>query len=82
MIVTGDVAYGGKPLEYENAGKWLDRLTAAVGCPKTAVKLDRDAAVKVLKLVSALEDLDDVQHVAGNFDISDEILKAIEGELG
>jgi YebC/PmpR family DNA-binding regulatory protein len=50
--------------------------------PKTAVKLDRDAAVKVLKLVSALEDLDDVQHVAGNFDISDEILKAIEGELG
>jgi YebC/PmpR family DNA-binding regulatory protein len=50
--------------------------------PKTAVKLDRDAAVKVLKLVSALEDLDDVQHVAGNFDISDQILKEIEGELG
>jgi YebC/PmpR family DNA-binding regulatory protein len=50
--------------------------------PKTAVRLDRDAAVKVLKLVSALEDLDDVQHVAGNFDISDQILKEIEGELG
>jgi YebC/PmpR family DNA-binding regulatory protein len=50
--------------------------------PKTAVKLDRDAAIKVLKLVSSLEDLDDVQNVAGNFDISDEILKAIEGELG
>ncbi|MCX5753245.1 MAG: YebC/PmpR family DNA-binding transcriptional regulator [Candidatus Krumholzibacteria bacterium] len=50
--------------------------------PKTAVKLERDAAVKVLKLVSSLEDLDDVQNVAGNFDISDEILKAIEGELG
>jgi len=50
--------------------------------PKTAVKLDRDAAVKVLKLVSGLEDLDDVQHVAGNFDISDQILKEIEGELG
>jgi hypothetical protein len=39
VIVTGDVAYGGRQLEYENAGKWLDRLTAAVGCPKTAVKL-------------------------------------------
>jgi len=50
--------------------------------PKTAVKLERDAAVKVLKLVSSLEDLDDVQNVAGNFDISDEILKTIEGELG
>jgi YebC/PmpR family DNA-binding regulatory protein len=50
--------------------------------PKTAVKVDRDAAVKVLKLVSSLEDLDDVQNVAGNFDISDDILKSIEGELG
>jgi YebC/PmpR family DNA-binding regulatory protein len=50
--------------------------------PKTAVRLDRDAAVKVLKLVSALEDLDDVQNVAGNFDISEDIMKAIEGELG
>ncbi len=50
--------------------------------PKTAVKLDRDGAVKVLKLVAALEDLDDVQHVAGNFDISEDIMKAIEGELG
>jgi YebC/PmpR family DNA-binding regulatory protein len=50
--------------------------------PKTAVKVDRNAAVKVLKLVSSLEDLDDVQNVAGNFDISDEILKSIEGELG
>lgn len=50
--------------------------------PKTAVKVDRDAAVKVLKLVGSLEDLDDVQNVAGNFDISDDILKSIEGELG
>jgi hypothetical protein len=39
VIVTGDVAYGGKPLEYESAAKWLDRLTAAVKCSKTAVKL-------------------------------------------
>jgi hypothetical protein len=39
VIVTGDIAYGGKTLKYENAGKWLDRLTAAVGCAKTAVKL-------------------------------------------
>jgi calcineurin-like phosphoesterase family protein len=39
VIVTGDIAYGGKQREYEAAGKWLDSLTAAVGCPKTAVKL-------------------------------------------
>jgi YebC/PmpR family DNA-binding regulatory protein len=49
--------------------------------PKTTVKLDRDQAIKVLKLVSALEDLDDVQSVAANFDIPDEILKEIESEI-
>ncbi len=49
--------------------------------PKTTVRLDRDGAVKVLKLVNALEDLDDVQHVAANFDIPEDILKAIEGEI-
>ncbi len=49
--------------------------------PKTTVKLDRDKAVKVLKLVNALEDNDDVQRVSANFDIPDVILKEIDGEL-
>jgi len=49
--------------------------------PKSTVKLDREHASKVLKLVSALEDLDDVQHVAANFDIPEEILKEIESEI-
>ncbi|UCF05130.1 MAG: YebC/PmpR family DNA-binding transcriptional regulator [bacterium] len=49
--------------------------------PKTTVKLDRKQAVKVLKLVSALEDNDDVQQVSANFDIPDSVMKEIEGEL-
>jgi YebC/PmpR family DNA-binding regulatory protein len=49
--------------------------------PKTTVKLDRSQAVKVLKLVSALEDNDDVQRVSANFDIPDSVMKEIEGEL-
>jgi len=43
--------------------------------PKTFVKLDGDDARKVIKLVEALEDLDDVQRVSANFDIPDEILQ-------
>lgn len=39
LIVTGDIAYAGKPEEYAVAAKWLDRLASAVGCPPTAVKL-------------------------------------------
>jgi YebC/PmpR family DNA-binding regulatory protein len=42
--------------------------------PQTTVPLDRDKAEKVIRLVDALEDLDDVQNVWTNFDIPDEIL--------
>lgn len=49
--------------------------------PKTTVKLDRAHAGKVLRLVSALEDNDDVQSVSANFDIPDDVLKEIEEEL-
>jgi YebC/PmpR family DNA-binding regulatory protein len=43
--------------------------------PKTLVELTGDDARKVLRLVEALEELDDVQRVSANFDIPDEILQ-------
>jgi transcriptional/translational regulatory protein YebC/TACO1 len=46
--------------------------------PSVQVPLDEDGARKVLRLVDALEDLDDVQNVYANFDVSDEILEAVE----
>jgi YebC/PmpR family DNA-binding regulatory protein len=49
--------------------------------PKTTIGVDSDKAVKVLKLVAALEDNDDVQRVSANFDISDEILGEIEDQI-
>ena len=42
--------------------------------PNATVPLDKDAADKVLKLMDALDDEDDVQEVYSNFEISDEIL--------
>lgn len=39
IIISGDIAYAGKQHEYDAAGVFLDRLTAAVGCPITAVQL-------------------------------------------
>ncbi|MCB1001033.1 MAG: YebC/PmpR family DNA-binding transcriptional regulator [Acidimicrobiales bacterium] len=38
---------------------------------------DPDDARKVLRIVDALEDNDDVQDVYGNFDISDELMEAV-----
>jgi YebC/PmpR family DNA-binding regulatory protein len=45
----------------------------------TSAELDRETAERLLKLVDALEDLDDVQAVYHNADISDEIMAAIDG---
>ena len=44
--------------------------------PKTPLALDQAAALKVLRLMEALEDLDDVQQVYSNLDISDDLLTA------
>ncbi|HCU05119.1 MAG: hypothetical protein A2X77_05400 [Gammaproteobacteria bacterium GWE2_42_36] len=45
--------------------------------PTTEVPLDQDTAETVLRLVDALEELDDVQDVYTNADISDEIMQKI-----
>ncbi|MCQ9207259.1 MAG: YebC/PmpR family DNA-binding transcriptional regulator [Omnitrophica bacterium] len=46
--------------------------------PKSTLKVTGENAKKVLSLVSELEEQDDVQNVCANFDIPDDILKAME----
>jgi YebC/PmpR family DNA-binding regulatory protein len=46
--------------------------------PKDTVDLDADSARAVLKLMDALDDHDDVQNVAANFNIPDEAMASIE----
>ena len=47
--------------------------------PKTLVPLDEDGATKVLRLIDALEDQDDVDAVHANFDVDAEILERVAG---
>ena len=47
--------------------------------PSVSVPLDDEMARKVLRLVDALEESDDVQNVWANFDISDEVLESVAG---
>jgi YebC/PmpR family DNA-binding regulatory protein len=44
--------------------------------PSVSVPLDDENGRKVLRLVEALEDSDDVQNVWANFDVSDEVLES------
>ncbi|MDJ0790820.1 MAG: YebC/PmpR family DNA-binding transcriptional regulator [Acidimicrobiia bacterium] len=46
--------------------------------PSTSVPVDGSTAPRVLRLVDALEDLDDVQSVYANFDISDDVFASLD----
>ncbi|MCR6494568.1 YebC/PmpR family DNA-binding transcriptional regulator [Cellulomonas sp. P24] len=48
--------------------------------PATQIEVDVDGARKILRLIDALEDSDDVQNVFANFDASDEVLAALDEE--
>jgi YebC/PmpR family DNA-binding regulatory protein len=48
--------------------------------PDTSVPVEGETAGKVIKLIDALDDLDDVQHVWANFDVSEETMKKL-GEI-
>jgi YebC/PmpR family DNA-binding regulatory protein len=45
--------------------------------PSVSVPLDAEGATKVFALIDAIEELDDVQNVFGNFDVSDEVMATL-----
>ncbi len=47
--------------------------------PKTLVPLDEDAAGKLMRLIDAIEDQDDVDSVHANFDVDAEVLERVLG---
>lgn len=46
--------------------------------PSVTVPLDAESATKVFRLIEALEDCDDVQNVYANFDVSDDVMEAVD----
>ena len=60
----------------EKAGATIDQADVTQ-LPTTSVPVTSSTAPGVLRLVDALEDLDDVQHVFANFDIPDEVLSEV-----
>jgi YebC/PmpR family DNA-binding regulatory protein len=64
-------AFDEKGLDYE-----LAEITMS---PQTTVRIeDPKTAQQLLRLMDALEDADDVQHVYANFDIPDQIIESLE----
>jgi len=57
-------------IEYDSAESSL--------VPTMTVPVDEEAARKLFKLIDVLEDCDDVQNIFANFDVSDEVMAAID----
>jgi YebC/PmpR family DNA-binding regulatory protein len=62
----------------EDAGMAVDSSDLTMVPQNTIPFTDAEAAKKVLRLIDALDEHDDVQNVHANFDIPDEILEAVE----
>ncbi len=49
--------------------------------PKTSVHVEEEAAGKILRLLDALDDNEDVQEVFANFDVDDDVLERVQAEV-
>ena len=61
---------------FDKAGLKYERAEITMICQNVVKITDKNQAERILKLMEALEDHDDVQKVYANFDIPDEILEA------
>jgi transcriptional/translational regulatory protein YebC/TACO1 len=78
QVTTGPTELASVRDALEESGMIVDSAELTM-VPKTTVSLDEDAARKLLRLIDALEDQDDVQDVYANFDIPDAVLEAVAG---
>jgi YebC/PmpR family DNA-binding regulatory protein len=69
-LVAVRTALQGAGMDYDSAESSL--------VPSMTVPVDEDAARKVFKLIDVLEDCDDVQNIYANFDVSDDVMAAID----
>ena len=68
-LVSVRSALQAQALDYESADTSF--------LPSMSIPLDAESAKKVFSLIEAIEDLDDVQNVYGNFDVSDEVMASL-----
>jgi YebC/PmpR family DNA-binding regulatory protein len=84
-VETGDEAHVVycNPDELHQVGKGLEERFGEVQSmqilwrPKLEVPIDEEAGEKLLRMIDALEESDDVQQVYANFDVSDEVLQRL-----
>ena len=89
-FITWDLQRVEKAFEITTAPAQMDAVREALAAarvpiieaqvtyvPQSTVRVEGKDAASVVKLIEALEELDDVQSVYANYDIPDEVLEAI-----
>jgi YebC/PmpR family DNA-binding regulatory protein len=79
--VTSGVSILRKVKEAVEAAGYKTIVAEMRNIPKTSVDLDANAARKVIGLIEALDDQEDVQTVSSNFNVSDDVMAAIAAEV-
>ena len=75
-VITAWEDFSSVKAAIEESGLTLEQGEVTM-VPSTTVPVDADGAEKVLGLIDALEELDDVQNVYSNVDIPDEVLNQL-----
>ena len=81
---TGHEIYAAQE-SFANVAKVLEakfgepRKASIVWRPQNTIAVDDEAGEKILKLIGALEDNDDVQNVIANFEVSDALVAKMQG---
>jgi YebC/PmpR family DNA-binding regulatory protein len=68
-LVAARTALQNAGIDYESADSSF--------LPSMQIPLDAEGAQKVFELIDAIEELDDVQNVYSNFDVSDEVMASL-----
>ena len=68
-LVAARTALQAAGIDYESADSSF--------LPSMQIPLDAEGAQKVFELIDAIEELDDVQNVYSNFDVSDEVMASL-----
>jgi len=89
-----DIQIEGQQIEVQTDPKDLEQVRAALEAagvkienaqvtmlPTTTVEVSEENIVQVLKLLDALEDLDDVQEVYSNFEVPQEVLERVSEKV-
>jgi YebC/PmpR family DNA-binding regulatory protein len=78
QVTTAPTELGAVRDALERAGLPIESAELTL-VPKNTVALDENGARRLLRLIEALEDQDDVQDVYANFDIPEAVLEAVAG---